>query len=59
MKKAILNVKINVPDSYSCGDCTNCPLHEEKYIDDRSITFTYSCKLGYNKTTCPVEVEEN
>lgn len=58
MKKMILNVKINVPDNFECGDCKNCPLSATStyesygYIDEK-----YICKIGYNKTTCPLESE--
>jgi len=58
MKKMVLNVKINVPDNFECGDCENCPLsaistyESYSYIDEK-----YICKIGYNKPICPLEQE--
>ena len=56
MKKMILNVKINVPDNFVYGDCKNCPLSSTStYESYGHIDEKYICKIGYNKTTCPLE----
>ena len=57
MKKAIINIKINVPDDFECGDCEKCPLAIESYYDNHYIAETrISCPLEFNKSTCPLEV---
>lgn len=57
MKKAILNVKLNVPNDFECGNCKRCPLSSLSYYDDfYTHTEEYVCKIGYNETTCPLEL---
>lgn len=58
MKKAIVNMKINVPDNFYPGDCMHCPFvailtHEpySGFCQER-----HKCKLNMNKVTCPIEV---
>ena len=58
MKKARLDIRINVPDNFKCGDCKICPLREESYTDNHySVTTTVLCKIGYNEVTCPIITE--
>lgn len=60
MKKARLDIKINVPDSFKIGECDKCPLCVRS--SGESFPGCYwekvDCKLGFNKTTCPLEVNE-
>lgn len=58
MKKANINININVPDNFECGDCYICPLKETKYIQVglQEYDTQISCKLGFQKSTCPIEV---
>lgn len=59
MKKAI--IKIIVPDSFKIGECDKCPLSVrrdwewEEYPD---YCNSAECGFGFNKATCPLEVEE-
>ena len=60
MKKAILNIKINVPDDFTIGDCKKCPLNARSSYEPLP-GYCYEkieCKLGFNKATCPLEVNE-
>lgn len=59
MKKVRLDIKLNVPDDFECGDCKKCPLRKEKYREEVPGTgrTTISCKLGFSEGTCPIEVE--
>ena len=59
MKKAILDIKINVPDNFEgCGDCKHCPFRTEEIIciqpgwDQKEIT----CKIGFTQVTCPIYI---
>ncbi len=55
--KARLNVVLNVPDDYSCGNCKECPIHQKKsYFSgyQHEETEIY-CPLGYNSVSCPLE----
>lgn len=55
--KAKLNVLINVPDDFECGDCKNCPIHQENYINSYQCRESkISCPLGFNHISCPIEV---
>lgn len=54
--KVKLNVLLNAPNGFQCGDCTKCPIHQEAYFS----TYQYeevkiSCPLGYNSVSCPLE----
>ena len=63
MKKAILNIKINVPDKFEPGNCKDCPFHSGggsyySQFDACVIRDDYKCKLGFNKGTCPIEISK-
>ena len=36
--KVRLNVVLNAPDDYSCGDCNKCPIHTESYFSTHQYT---------------------
>ena len=59
MKKAILNIKINVPDDFTIGDCKKCPLNVRSSYESFPGCYceNIECKFGFNKTTCPLEVD--
>ena len=58
MKKITLNIKINVPNDFECGDCKRCPLVSKSSIDYPGCVYEkYNCKIGFNKITCPLEKE--
>ncbi len=59
MKKARLDIIINVPDDFQCGDCKNCPLRSEgyTYYDLYETRTEISCKLGFNKIICPITIK--
>lgn len=60
MKKATLNIQINVPDNFNCGDCNRCPFNVEKeQILETGQTLEYvDCGIGFSHTTCPLEVKK-
>jgi hypothetical protein len=61
MKKATLNIQINVPDNFTCGDCCRCPLcvEKEEYLAMSGRVVKYAaCGIGFSHTTCPLEVKE-
>lgn len=60
MKKAILNIKINVPDSFKIGECDKCPLNARSSYESFPGCYyeNFECKLGFNEATCPLEVNE-
>ena len=59
MKKVRLDIKLNVPDDFECGDCKKCPLRNEEYEEYYPGTghTTISCTIGFNEGTCPIEVQ--
>lgn len=58
MKKVTLNIKINVPNDFECGDCKRCPLVSKSSIDyPGGVYDEYNCKIGFSKITCPLEKE--
>lgn len=60
MKKVILSVTLNAPDSFEVGKCESCPIAKKEYQE------TYynmggckvSCPIGYKPISCPMEVQE-
>ena len=59
MKKVIL--KIFVPDSFEIGECDKCPLskrHSWEWEEYPYYCNGAECGFGFNKTTCPLEVDE-
>jgi len=52
--KVRLNVVLNAPEDYSCGDCKKCPIRQETY-DGLLEEIKISCPLGYNSVSCPLE----
>ncbi len=60
MKKAILNIKINVPDDFNTGECDKCSLNVKR--NEELFPGCYwedvKCGLGFIKATCPLEVKE-
>lgn len=59
MKKVTLNIKINVPNDFECGDCKRCPLVSKSSIEYPGYVHEeYFCKMGFSKITCPLEKEE-
>ena len=56
MKKMTLNIKINVPDDFECGNCKKCPLSAKSGVDYPGyVDEKYICKIGYDKVVCPLE----
>lgn len=59
MKRAKIELKINVPDDFYPGNCKDCPM--KTFISGESYPGCYwekiECKLGFNKTVCPIEME--
>lgn len=61
MKKAHINIKINIPDDFEPGKCNHhCPFantieHETSYQQYETII---KCNLGFSRTTCPIELNE-
>ena len=54
--KVRLNVVLNAPNDYSCGDCKKCPIHQEgRFITHQFEEIKISCPLGYNSVSCPLE----
>jgi hypothetical protein len=54
--KVRLNVLLNAPNDFKCGDCMKCPIHQESYFS----TYQYEeskvyCPLGFNSISCPIE----
>ena len=59
MKKAILNMMLNVKDDFEPGDCKNCPIHTESYFDTHfSCKTRISCPLSCMYATCPIEMDK-
>ena len=62
MKKAILNIKINVPDDFNIGECDKCPLSVKNRREWESLPGCYwvdvYCKLGFDEATCPLKVKK-
>ena len=58
MKKAILNIKINVPDDFNIGNCDKCPLNVKSSCESFPGCYweKVDCKFGFNEVTCPLEV---
>ena len=57
--KVRLNVLLNAPEDYSCGDCKKCPIHQESYYSTHQFEeIKISCPLGYNSVSCPLEQED-
>lgn len=56
MKKATLNIKINVPDSFKIGECEKCPLVVKSSSESYPGCYweSFKCKFGFDKTTCPL-----
>lgn len=56
--KVRLNVILNAPDDYTCGDCKKCPIHQEAHFSTHQYKETkIGCPLGYNSVSCPIEVK--
>lgn len=61
MKKVKLNIKLNAPEEFKCGDCKHCPLKQKSYeqVCMNEFQENISCKIGYQPMTCPIEeIEE-
>ena len=58
MKRAHLNISVNVKDDFVPGDCENCPFATRNEYEDRMQTYYGKayCALGYGKVICPLEV---
>lgn len=61
MKKAILNIKVNVPDNFKPGNCTDCPFCRRGSYESFPGAYyeKVSCELGFNSAVCPIEIENN
>ncbi len=60
MMKARIDIKINVPDNFKCGECKKCPIHQETYFSTHQYEETkINCPLGYNSVSCPLEPQES
>lgn len=57
MKKAKLEITMNVPDDFTPGKCGICPLAKREGREDVSRAYyeIICCKLGYPRELCPVE----
>lgn len=54
--KVRLNVMLNAPDDFTCGDCKKCPIHTEAHFSTHQYEeVKISCPLGYNPVSCPIE----
>lgn len=54
--KVKLNVILNAPNDYSCGDCNKCPIHQETYFSTYQYTEAkVRCPLGFTSMNCPLE----
>ena len=54
--KVRLNVLLNAPDDYRCGDCKKCPIHQESNFSTQQYEkVEIRCPLGYNSISCPLE----
>lgn len=56
--KANINIQINVPNDFECGQCEKCPLACKSYFENHYVEETISCKLGYTSITCPIVIEK-
>lgn len=56
--KAKINVLINVPDDFKCGECNNCPIHQESYSSMNYGALKVYCPLGFNSISCPIEISK-
>ena len=55
--KIRINVLLNASDYFKCGDCKNCPIHQEKYTSAQQYEeVKIYCPLGFNSISCPVEL---
>lgn len=61
MKKAYLNINVNVKDDFDPGDCENCPFASIAEYEDamRCYHRKVTCSLGYCKKVCPLDVYPN
>lgn len=57
MKKAIVNLTINVPDDFDTGSCERCPFCIKSSYESFPGCYSESksCGLKSNPTTCPIE----
>lgn len=54
--KVRLNVLLNAPDDFACGDCKKCPIHQEAYFSTHQYEeVKIHCPLGYTSVSCPIE----
>ncbi len=54
--KVRLNVLLNAPNDFKCGDCKKCPIHQESYFSTHQYEkVEIRCPLGYNSVSCPLE----
>ena len=60
MKRGSISIKINLPDSFTLGKCDGCPFKSviETETSYQQYERTESCKLGFTKFTCPIELNE-
>lgn len=58
MKKAYLNINVNVKDDFEPGDCENYPFASVAEYEDAMRCFHRKayCALGYGKKICPLDV---
>lgn len=58
MKRAYLNISVNVKDDFVPGDCENCPFATRNEYEDRMHTYYGKafCALGYGEKICPLDV---
>ena len=59
MKKAMLSAKMNIPDDFTSGDCTRCPIVVKKFTEIAygNSKEEYVCPLKCSPNFCPIEVE--
>lgn len=57
MSKVRLNVLLNAPNDFECGDCKKCPIHQEsRFSTQQYEDVKISCPLGFNHISCPIEL---
>lgn len=59
MKKAKVNMTINVSDDFEVGECAKCPIHSESCFSTHIYSETkISCLLNCTPVNCPITIEE-
>lgn len=53
-------VKIELPDEFYCGCCSECPFYyeEDYYSEEDGWDFNPKCCLGFNWNECLLDIKE-